>query len=172
MQRRHPLVVNADEIPPFEGKDAFPSFPDGAGFGFRARRLAAAAGATQLGCTLYEVEPGKTAFPCHWHLSNEEAILVIAGTGSLRLGDAEVAVRAGDYVALPVGKDHAHQLVATGTETLRYYCISTMKDPEVAGYPDSRKIAFLSRRQGQPLRAIFYEEDARAYFDREPRASR
>lgn len=37
------------------------------------RRLAAAAGGEKLGCSLWELPPGKAAFPLHAHLANEEA---------------------------------------------------------------------------------------------------
>lgn len=169
MAGRHPQVVNLDEVAALDGAKVFGrSEEEMGGFGGKMRRLGAAAGGKGIGCSFYEIDPGKTAFPFHWHLANEEAIIVISGTGTLRLGAAEVPLRAGDYVALPVGLDHAHQVTNTGKEVLRYYCLSTLIDPEVCGYPDSKKIGTLSMKG--PLRYVFREEDTRDYYDREPRA--
>lgn len=41
--------------------------------GFRRKRLAAAAGADDLGCSLYELPPGKRSWPYHYHAANAEA---------------------------------------------------------------------------------------------------
>lgn len=45
------------------------------------RRLAAAAGASRIGVALVEVAPGKRATPVHCHSEEDEAFLVLAGSG-------------------------------------------------------------------------------------------
>jgi uncharacterized cupin superfamily protein len=42
-------------------------------FGYRRKQLSRAAGGEKLGCSLYEVPPGRRAWPYHYHLANEEA---------------------------------------------------------------------------------------------------
>jgi uncharacterized cupin superfamily protein len=61
-------------------------------FGFKCKSLGAATGGERLGCSLYEVPPGKRAWPHHYHLANEEAIFVLEGRGTLRIGEKEVAI--------------------------------------------------------------------------------
>ncbi|GEN07666.1 hypothetical protein MFU01_27030 [Myxococcus fulvus] len=107
---------------------------------YRRKQLGAAAKGQKLGCSLMELAPGKHAFPLHFHLANEEAYLILSGTGLLRLGDSTLPVKAGDYVALPPGAQSAHQLLNDGTETLRYLAFSTMVEPDVMVYPDSKKL--------------------------------
>lgn len=65
---------------------------------------------------------------------------MLAGRGSLRLGDRRIPVEAGDYVALPAGEATAHQLENDGAETLRYLCFSTMIEPDIMLYPDTGKV--------------------------------
>ena len=113
-------------------------------FEIRRKQLGAAAGGQKLGCSLVELPPGKRAWPLHYHLANEEAIYVLAGEGVLRLGETETQVRSGDYVALPVGADHAHQLINRGGAPLRYLVFSTMIEPEVMFYPDSQKVGVMA----------------------------
>jgi uncharacterized cupin superfamily protein len=113
------------------------------------------AGGQKLGCSLYEQPPGKRAFQYHFHTANEEAVYVLEGEGTLRIGAREVPLRAGDYVALPVGEETAHQVINTSGSTLRYLCISTMLEPEIVKYPDTNKIGIMAGLPPAPaLRAI------------------
>ncbi|NVJ25558.1 MULTISPECIES: cupin domain-containing protein [Myxococcus] len=107
---------------------------------YRRKQLGAAAKGQKLGCSIMELAPGKHAFPLHFHLANEEAYFILSGTGRLRLADTTLPVKTGDYVALPVGPTGAHQLVNDGAETLRYLAFSTMVEPDVMVYPDSKKV--------------------------------
>jgi uncharacterized cupin superfamily protein len=109
-------------------------------FGYRRKQLGSAAGGQKLGCSLYEVPPGCRAWPYHYHLANEEAIYVLGGSGTLRIGGEEVLVSEGDYVALPARAEPAHQLVNSSEAVLRYLCFSTMIEPDVMVYPDSGKV--------------------------------
>ena len=109
-------------------------------FGYRRKQLGSAAGGEKLGCSLYEVLPGRRAFPYHYHLANEEAIYVLEGSGTLRIGEEEIRVSEGDYVALPARAEAAHQLITSSESVLRYLCFSTMIEPDVMVYPDSGKV--------------------------------
>jgi uncharacterized cupin superfamily protein len=164
MSRRHANVVNLDEVSAASG-------PKVGSFASELKPLAREAGARALGCTHHEVPPGQAAFPFHWHSANEEAAYVLEGTGLLRIGAEEVAVRAGDWISFPVGPDHSHQLRNTGTGPLRYLCVSTKQTPEICGYPDSKKYG-IAAMGGDKLwvRALFFEEDGKGYFEREPDA--
>lgn len=107
---------------------------------FRRRQLGAADGGERLGCSLYELPPGKRAWPYHYHTSNEEAMYVLSGTGTLRLDGERHPLSPGEYVAFPVGEQSAHQVVNDAEEPLRYLVVSTMDDPDVVGYPDAETV--------------------------------
>ena len=68
------------------GSMPWDEFGHGDKFHSRHRRLGKATGGERLGCSLYEVDPGKTAFPFHFHHAIEEAIYLLSGSGTLRLG--------------------------------------------------------------------------------------
>ena len=116
----------------------------GGRFVHRRKQLGSAAGAEKLGCSLYEIPPGRQAWPYHYHLANEEAIYVLQGSGTLRLGEREITLSQGDYVALQVGEAGAHQIINTSEEPLRYLCFSTMIEPDAMVYPDSNKIGIFA----------------------------
>lgn len=160
--RRHPNVVNIAELP-------FGGFEKGDRFALANKVLGRATGARGIGCSYYEVPPGKTAFPNHYHCANEESIYVLEGTGSLRIGPGDVQVGPGDYATFPVGPSHTHQLLNTGTAPLRYLCFSTLLPTEVVGYPDSKKIGAMGyTTTGEAIvRLMVREESAVDYYDRE-----
>jgi uncharacterized cupin superfamily protein len=137
---------------------------DKGAFGFRRKRLGAAAGGKGIGVSWFEIQPGKKAFPHHFHLANEEAVFVLEGEGALRLGDEEHRIRAGDYIAFPPGPP-GHQIVNRGAVPLRYLALSTMREPEVAVYPDSKKIGVLARTHG--ISSVHKQDAAVDYYEDE-----
>jgi uncharacterized cupin superfamily protein len=143
----------------------------GSGFGFKRKLLGQAAGSVQLGCSLFEVAPGKSAWPFHYHWANEEAIYILDGAGTLRLGDEKIEVRAGDYIAMPAGPAHPHRLINTSSAPLRYLCFSTVIDTEVCVYPDSKKVAVGIGPSGKKVFGAIYRRGTEVdYYDGEPDA--
>lgn len=124
--------------------------PDSSARRYR-KKLSAATGAQALGCSLYKVPPGVRPWPRHYHCANEEAIYVLAGHGTMVVGDKELTLRAGDYVALPAGGGHAHQVRNESDGDLVFLCMSTMVHPDVCVYPDSGKLGvFAGTAPGGP----------------------
>jgi uncharacterized cupin superfamily protein len=103
---------------------------------FRRKQLGAAAGGESLGASLYDVPAGKRTWPPHSHYGNEEALFVLDGGGRLFLGEdgEEHALESGDYVALPTGKEHTHEVEA-GEGGLRLLVVSEMNDPDLTYMP-------------------------------------
>src|SRR6201999_3430431 len=76
---------------------------------WRRARLGRAAGAERLGASLLPGPPGAKEVPLHAHLHNEELLVVVGGTPTLRTLDAaERTLRPGDVIAFPAGRAGAH----------------------------------------------------------------
>lgn len=91
--------------------------------------------------SIYEVPPGKSAYPYHYHLKDEETFYILSGEGLLRTPEGERKVGAGELLFFPAGAAGAHKLTNTSeTETLTYIDFDVIHDLDVAVYPDSRKI--------------------------------
>jgi uncharacterized cupin superfamily protein len=106
------------------------------------------------GGTLYELRPGAKS-PYHWHFGEEEWLLVVDGTPTLRTPEGERALRAWDLVVFPRGEAGAHQVRNDSAEVARLVFFSTVSDPEVAVYPDEGKVgvnAGWSRPDGPQIR--------------------
>jgi|ERR1700722_18215629 uncharacterized cupin superfamily protein len=162
--RRHPNVVHRDEIAPL-------TIARGRHQAVR-RSFGDAAGSRQLGGSLMEVAPGARSYPCHFHCSNEEAVYVISGAGLVRIGEARVSVRAGDWIAFPVGPEHAHQMINDGAVPLVYLIVGTEHKCDVLGYPDSNKISAMGGPSWENLwvRQVVRRGESLDYWDGEPDA--
>ncbi len=142
-------------------------------FVVRRKSLSNSAGGKRLGASLYELAPGKKAFPFHCHHNNEEAVLVLRGNGTLRLPNKTIAITENDYIALPCGHEHAHQIINTSEAMLSYLCISTMQSPDVVEYPDSDKIGVMTgsapggAKTAESYKAFFRKGAAVPYFEGE-----
>jgi uncharacterized cupin superfamily protein len=123
-----------------------------------------------LGMSLYELLPGQTQCPYHFHHACDELILVLSGTPTLRTPEGERELAAGDFVHFPKGPAGAHQMVNRSDEPARYVVGSSNAAPEICEYPDSGKVAAFSRldsQRGQRLVSIHRLDDAVDYFDGE-----
>jgi uncharacterized cupin superfamily protein len=109
----------------------------------RGTRVAAAAGARQLGCTLYELDPGGQAVPYHMHHGNEELLVVLDGTLELRTPSGTRELGRGAVVAFVAGTDGAHRVRNIADAPARYLVVSTMSFPDVAEQLDTGTVLAL-----------------------------
>ena len=73
-------------------------------------------------------------------------------------------------MALPVGPDHAHQMINSSHKPCRYLCFSTRVFPEIAVYPESKKVGLLGGRasvdaKGTPLVQVSPYGETLGYYD-------
>lgn len=91
--------------------------------------------------SVYEIPPGKAAYPYHFHHNNEETFYILSGEGTLRTPEGERSVAAGDLLFFPTGPEGAHKLTnSSETETLVYIDFDVVHDIDVTEYPDTDKI--------------------------------
>lgn len=111
----------------------------------RAVRLAQHAGATRLAANLYEIEPGAAVSPLHFHHANEELLLVLSGTPTLRRGPGdERTLLSGEVVAFPPGPSGIHQILNRAPDPARVLIVATNDLPEVAEQPETQQMAILT----------------------------
>lgn len=93
-----------------------------------------------LGASVYVLPPGEKSFPYHIHHANEEMLIVLDGTVTVRTPGGDVLAGRGDAVSFPKGPDGAHQVINTSGDEARILMLSTMVEPEISEYPDSGNI--------------------------------
>jgi uncharacterized cupin superfamily protein len=124
-------VVNVTTI------EVAPDSGSSPGFRTRCRQLGELIGGELLGGTVYELAPGERNGPYHYEIGNEECMLVLTGTPTLRHPQGRDELAVGDMVAFPEGADGAHQLINESTTVTRVLILSTKRDPSGTAYPDS-----------------------------------
>jgi uncharacterized cupin superfamily protein len=145
---------------------------DREGFRHRGASLGVQAGCRRLGLSLYEVDPGQSSCPYHWHVANEELLMTLTGRIDLRGPDGMRELGPGEVVSFPRGERGAHQLVNRSDEPARFLVLSEMNYPEVVVYPDSDKVRVRDRHpasEGEPMRLNFVRSDAVDYWHGEGR---
>jgi uncharacterized cupin superfamily protein len=138
--------------------------------GFRAKRarVSRQAGSERLGLSLWELPPGEAAFPYHYHLAEEELLVVLDGAPSMRTPAGWRELAEGEVVAFPRGERGAHQLVNRTAEMVRFLAFSTNGEPDIVIRPDSNTLGAYERRvDGGGLRAVFRAGDAVDYYEGE-----
>jgi uncharacterized cupin superfamily protein len=132
--------------------------------GYRAEgvRLAPLIGATQIGGSVYVLDPGESVCPYHFEFGSEEWLLVLGGRPTLRRadgeGELEEELEPGDTVCFPPGPAGAHKVTNASGEPVRILMLSTLPEVDVSYYPDSQKYGvwpggdvkgFLVRRESE-----------------------
>ena len=155
-------IVNLDDV-------KFDDVEEDGLYTSRRARFSDAIGARNLGYNLTVLPPGKAQCPFHSHHGEEEMFLILEGEGELRFGDQRHPIRRHDVIACPPGgADVAHQIINTGTETMRYLAVSTRVPVDACEYPDSGKVMVVAGNGGSTkLWKMFRAEDTVDYYDRE-----
>ena len=114
--------------------------------------------------SVYEIPPGKSAYPYHYHTKNEEVFYIVKGSGILKTPLGERLVSAGELLFFPTNENGAHKLTNhSTTEVLVYLDFDTLNDIDVAFYPDSKKIGVF----GKGINQIYKTSDQVDYYDGE-----
>ena len=138
----------------------------GTQFGGRSKHLTfAAAGAEyHVGVLIESPAPGRRLWPLHYHMLEEEHVLILEGQATLLLGGERYAMNAGDYVCFPAGQKTGHSLLNSGSGPCSYLLIGERNPDDLCVYPDSNKMAVNALRTE---RVVFDMSAIRNYWDGE-----
>ena len=99
-------------------------------------RLGDAGGLTQFGVNLVILAPGALSSLRHWHLNEDEFVMVTQGECVMVQDEGETLMHTGDCAAFPAGSTNGHHFInRTGAEA-RFLVIGTKAAHEVATYSD------------------------------------
>jgi uncharacterized cupin superfamily protein len=121
----------------------------------RAARVGKAIGAKRLGLSIYDLPNGQAICPYHFEWTDEEWLIVVAGTPTLRTPEGERVLEPGDTLCFPEGPDGAHHIRNDAEGIARVALLSTKSEVGIAEYPDSDKVGvwagdahYMLRRSG------------------------
>ena|SRR5215218_1925754 len=140
---------------------------DPAGFRSGIARLGKLLGAKETGISVYEIPPGEAVCPYHYEVGEEEWLLVLAGTPTLRHPEGSEVLQPWDVVCFPTGPEGTHGVGNEGERIARVLMFSNVVLPTATVYPDSDKVGIWT---GDPeADVIVHRESAVDYFDGERR---
>ena len=121
-------------------------------------RLGEAGGLTQFGVNIVILAPGAKSSMRHWHLHEDEFVMMTMGECVLVQDAGETVMRAGDCAAFPAGVPDGHCFINRMETEARFLVVGTKAAREVVTYPDIDLIA----EQG-PGGNQFKRKDGRPY---------
>ncbi|HEX5713835.1 MAG TPA: cupin domain-containing protein [Solirubrobacterales bacterium] len=135
--------------------------------GYRAgmARLGRLLGAKDTGISVYEIPPGQAVCPYHYEVGEEEWLLVLAGTPTLRHPEGSEVLEPWDVVCFPPGPGDAHKVSNEGEEVARVLMFSNVTYPAATVYPDSDKVGIWTGDKAADV--LVRRESAVGYFEGE-----
>ena len=110
--------------------------------GFRAGlfRPGKELGARRTGMSVYELPPGQAICPYHYELGEEEWLLVLEGSATVRHPDGEDVLGPFEVAFFPPGAAGAHSVRNATDAVVRVLMFSDVVHPTATVYPDSDKV--------------------------------
>ena len=116
-------------------------FMHGERYGMRFQVLSDFGGGSQITVANEILPPGRQANQLHYHLLEEEHVLVLEGSMTVRLGEARHVVHAGHYVCFPAGQKVGHALVNHTDAPCRYLVLGNPQKHDVAVFPETGRVS-------------------------------
>jgi uncharacterized cupin superfamily protein len=138
---------------------------DGESDGLLRARIAEQLGTEHLGLSVYEIKPGQSMV-FHYHLKNEEHLVVLRGKLVLRTPDGTRELKEGDAAAFPRGERGAHGFENRGDTPARVLLMGELNGPNVSVYPDTNEIGIFDapHRRDRRFGARFRLADAQSGY--------
>ncbi len=128
-------VIDPSKVPVKTGS-IYPEPYAGMMAGRSSLRLGEAGGLTQFGVNLVTLQPGALSSLRHWHLHEDEFVMLTEGECVLVEDAGETVMRAGDCAAFPAGSPDGHHFLNRTATVARFLVIGTKAPREVATYSD------------------------------------
>jgi uncharacterized cupin superfamily protein len=99
------------------------------------RKIGEAAGFTELGARHVVLEPDAWSSQRHWHVGEDELLIMLTGRAILVEDDGETELKPGDIAVWPKGVRNGHHLINRSGEPCSFVCVSAGSE-EGGSYSD------------------------------------
>ena len=99
-------------------------------------RLGDAGGLTQFGANLVTLQPGALSSLRHWHLNEDEFVMITEGTCVMVQDEGETVMNPGDCAAFPAGSTNGHHFLNRSDKIAKFLVVGSKAKREVATYSD------------------------------------
>lgn len=99
-------------------------------------RLGDAGRLTQFGVNIVTLQPGALSSLRHWHLAEDEFVIILSGACTMITDAGPQPMETGDCAAFPAGRADGHHFVNHSDAPTRFLVIGSKAACEVATYSD------------------------------------
>ena len=119
--------IDLEQIEPTNATGYPPPFNDPVA-GRWQRKVGEVGGLTELGARHVVLEPGAWSSQRHWHVGEDELLVMLTGRAVLIEDDGETQLAPGDVAIWPKGIPNGHHLINRSGEPCSFVCVSAGKD--------------------------------------------
>ncbi|MCP5087994.1 MAG: cupin domain-containing protein [Rhodobacteraceae bacterium] len=127
--------IDLDTVPVKTGS-IYPAPHDAEMAGRSSLRLGQAGGLTQFGANLVILQPGAKSSLRHWHVKEDEFVMITQGECTLIDDNGEALMQIGDCAAFPANDGNGHHFVNHTDSEARFMVVGTKAAEETAWYSD------------------------------------
>ena len=135
--------------------------------GRSTQRLGDAGGLTQFGVNLVQLAPGAASSLRHYHMEQDEFVMVTQGVCTLVDNDGPHEMQVGDCATFPAGDENGHHLIDNTDAPAAFLVVGTRTKTETGFYSDiDMMVRFdeagfhFTKKDGSPLTADQIGDDA------------
>ncbi|GKY98127.1 hypothetical protein MPSEU_000770500 [Mayamaea pseudoterrestris] len=145
--QRRPIA--ATEIPPQPQATTYPSAFRSMVQGRTKQRLGEHFQLTNFGVNRTTLNPGASSSLQHCHATQDEFIYILQGSPTLRFGNEDIQMQAGECMGFPKNREIAHSLVNETSETAVYLEVGDRTPGDVVNYPHVDLTAIMNQDTGK-----------------------
>jgi uncharacterized cupin superfamily protein len=126
--------------------------------GRTSQRLGDAGGLTQFGVNLVTLAPNALSSLRHWHLAEDEFVMITSGSCTMITDAGPQVMQVGDCAAFPAGRADGHHFQNHTDRPATFLVVGSKAPREVATYSDvdlmvtmERGTATFTHKDGTPL---------------------
>ena len=128
--------IDLSGVPVETGQGWYPAPYQDAVAGLELRPISRKSGLTQFAANLVRLAPGAKSSLRHWHVQQDEFVMVTEGTLTLIEEDGAVELGTGECAAFPAGLENGHHLVNRSPKPAAFLVIGAHSETETAYYSD------------------------------------
>ena len=117
-------------------------------------RLGEAGGLTQFGVNIVVLPPGAKSSMRHWHLHEDEFVMITHGECTLVQDAGPIILQVGECAAFPAGVPDGHHFINHTDAEARFLVVGTKAPAETATYSD----VDLQAHQGGGVNRFTYKD--------------
>lgn len=121
---------------PVKSGTIYPAPYDAEVKGRQSLRLGDAGGLTQFGVNIVILAPGAKSSLRHWHLHEDEFVMITQGECTMVLDAGPTVMKVGDCAAFPAGLTDGHHFINHTDAEARFLVVGSKAKTEVATYSD------------------------------------